>query len=57
MQALSSSRRRSQVYLDPKERSTTEYKLETFGAVYRFPLPSSPPLLPGDLCCGMQRAC
>mmetsp|Transcript_6257 Transcript_6257/g.17971 ORF Transcript_6257/g.17971 Transcript_6257/m.17971 type:complete len:195 (+) Transcript_6257:94-678(+) len=23
------------VYLDPKERSTTEYKLETFGAVYR----------------------
>ena len=26
---------RAQVYLDPKDRSTTEYKLETFGAVYR----------------------
>lgn len=25
----------AQVYLDPKDRNTTEYKLETFGAVYR----------------------
>jgi len=24
-----------QVYLDPKERNTTEYKLETFGGVYK----------------------
>jgi small subunit ribosomal protein S7e len=24
-----------QVYLDPKDRNTTEYKLETFGAVYK----------------------
>ncbi len=24
-----------QVYLDPKDRNTTEYKLETFGAVYQ----------------------
>ncbi len=24
-----------QVYLDPKERNTTEYKLDTFGAVYK----------------------
>lgn len=24
-----------QVYLDPKERNNTEYKLETFAAVYR----------------------
>ena len=23
------------VYLDPKERNTTEYKLETFGGVYK----------------------
>jgi small subunit ribosomal protein S7e len=24
-----------QIYLDPKERNNTEYKLETFSAVYR----------------------
>jgi small subunit ribosomal protein S7e len=24
-----------QVYLDPKERNTTEYKLETFSGVYK----------------------
>ena len=24
-----------QVLLDPKERNTTEYKLETFGSVYK----------------------
>ena len=24
-----------QVYLDPKERNSTEYKLETFGGVYK----------------------
>lgn len=24
-----------QVYLDPKDRNSTEYKLETFGAVYK----------------------
>ena len=26
---------RTQVYLDPKDRNTTEYKLDTFGAVYK----------------------
>lgn len=25
----------AQVYLDPKDRNTTEYKLDTFGAVYK----------------------
>ena len=25
----------SQVYLDPKDRNTTEYKLETFAGVYK----------------------
>ena len=24
-----------QVYLDPKDRNTTEYKLDTFGSVYK----------------------
>ena len=24
-----------QVYLDPKERNSTEYKLDTFGGVYK----------------------
>ena len=32
---LSNSWLRAQVYLDPKDRNTTEYKLDTFGAVYK----------------------